>query len=33
MTLIREYNLAGVASWRLGYERSTIWDVILRYVN
>lgn len=33
MGLIREYNLAGVASWRLGYERSTIWDVILRYVN
>lgn len=33
MTLIREYNLAGVASWRLGYEHSTIWDVILRYVN
>lgn len=33
MGLIREHNLAGVASWRLGYERSTIWDVILRYVN
>ncbi len=33
MTLIREYGLAGVASWRLGYERSSIWDVILKYVN
>lgn len=33
MQLIKQYNLAGVASWRLGYERSSIWDVILKYVN
>lgn len=26
-------DLAGVAAWRLGYEKSTIWDVILKYVN
>ncbi len=31
--LIDEYGLAGIASWRLGLERSTIWDVILKYVN
>ena len=33
MTLIRSYGLAGVASWRLCYERAGIWDVILKYVN
>lgn len=33
MQLIRQYDLAGVAEWRLGYERSSIWDVILKYVN
>ena len=33
MKLIKQYELAGVSSWRLGYERSTIWDVILKYVN
>ena len=31
--LMKEYNLAGIASWRLGYERDEIWDVILKYVN
>lgn len=33
MTLIKQYGLAGVAAWRLGYERPGIWDVILKYVN
>lgn len=33
MKLIKDYDLAGVASWRLGYERAGIWDVILKYVN
>lgn len=33
MKLIKEYELAGVAEWRLGLERSTIWDVILKYLN
>lgn len=31
--LLKEYHLAGIASWRLGYERDEIWDVILKYVN
>ena len=31
--LLKEYNLAGIASWRLGYEKDEIWDVILKYVN
>ena len=31
--LIKEFNLAGIASWRLGYEKDEIWDVILKYVN
>ncbi len=33
LKLIKQYDLAGVASWRLGYERTAVWDVILRYVN
>ncbi|MBS6397959.1 MAG: SH3 domain-containing protein [Clostridiales bacterium] len=33
LKLIRQYELAGVASWRLGFERPSIWDVILKYVN
>lgn len=32
-SLIKEYNLAGISAWKLGFERNEIWDVILRYVN
>ena len=28
MELIREHDLAGVAAWKLGFERSSIWEVI-----
>ena len=28
MELIKKYNLAGVAEWKLGVERSSIWKVI-----
>lgn len=31
--LMKEYELAGIAAWRLGYERDEIWDIILKYVN
>ena len=33
LKLMKEYKLAGSAAWKLGYEKSTIWDVILQYVN
>ena len=33
MKLIHDQKLAGVAEWRLGYETSDIWDLILKYVN
>jgi len=33
LQLIKDYNLAGSAAWRLGQETSDIWDVILKYVN
>lgn len=26
--LVHKYNLAGVASWRRGFEKPTIWEVI-----
>lgn len=31
--LMKEYELAGIAAWCLGYERDEIWDIILKYVN
>lgn len=33
MKLISEYDLAGVAAWKLGLEKDSIWDVIIKYVN
>ena len=30
---MKQYNLAGISAWKLGFERSDIWDIILRYVN
>lgn len=32
MKLIQEYDLAGVAAWRLGLERSAVWSVIQEYL-
>ncbi len=31
MKAIQKYGLAGVAEWRLGMERNTVWDIINRY--
>jgi spore germination protein YaaH len=31
--LVRDYNLAGVASWRKGFEEAYIWDVIKEELN
>lgn len=33
MKLIDEYKLAGVACWKLGLEKQSIWDTIIKYVN
>ncbi len=33
LQLMKQYELAGVASWRLGFEKSDIWELILKYVN
>lgn len=33
LKLIDEYNLAGVAAWRLGFEYEEIWNTIVKYTN
>lgn len=33
VNLASEYNLAGVAAWRLGFERQSVWSVFEDYVN
>lgn len=33
MKLIQQYELAGVAEWKLGFERAGVWDVISKYVQ
>ena len=33
LQLLKQYELAGNAAWRLGFEKSGTWDLILRYVN
>lgn len=33
LQLMKEYKLAGTAAWRLGYESSSVWDLIMKYVN
>lgn len=33
LKLMKEYDLAGTAAWRLGFEKSDTWELILKYVN
>lgn len=33
MKVIQSYGLAGVAEWRLGLERSTVWEIISAYLQ
>lgn len=33
LNLMKEYKLAGVASWKLGLEKPEIWDLIIQYTN
>jgi len=33
LKLMKENELAGTGAWRLGYEKSGTWDLILKYVN
>lgn len=33
MQMIKEYELAGVAQWKLGFERDNVWEVIENYLQ
>ncbi len=33
LTIMKKYDLAGVAAWKLGFEKSSIWNVIDSYVK
>ncbi len=33
MQLIHEANVAGVSAWKLGLEKPSVWNVIIKYVN
>ena len=33
MKLIQEYELAGVAEWKLGFERDDVWKIISNYIQ
>ena len=33
MKLVQEYQLAGVAEWKLGFERDTVWPIISQYLQ
>lgn len=33
LSIMDKYNIAGVASWRLGLEKASVWDIIEEYLN
>lgn len=33
LQMMKDYDLAGVAAWRLGFETAKTWDMIQKYVN
>ena len=33
LEMMKEYKLAGVAAWRLGFENASTWELISKYVN
>ena len=33
LKLIDENKLAGASFWKLGFETSSIWDTIIKYIN
>ena len=33
LKLMKQYDLAGTAAWRLGFQKSSVWELILKYVN
>lgn len=33
LNIMQKYNIGGVAAWRLGFEKSEIWDVIGNYLG
>ena len=33
LQLIEQYNIAGIAAWRLGLEDVNIWNTIIKYTN
>lgn len=33
LNIMDKYNIAGVAAWKLGFEKASIWDVVESYLN
>lgn len=33
LNIMEKYNIGGVAAWRLGFEKASIWDVVMDYLG
>ncbi len=33
LNIMQKYDIAGVAEWKLGFEKASVWDVIENYLN